>query len=100
MVVYDDTTNESVRIFDSGVDLPDPGTFGEFRMTYRTGDILSPRVSASEPLSLELHDFVAAIRNADVPRSSSGVGLDVVRMIETVDYSLGTGARSRSVRPA
>ena len=42
MVVYDDTSTEPVRVFDSGVDLPNPETFGEYRMTYRTGDILSP----------------------------------------------------------
>ena len=46
MVVYDDTSNEPIRIFDSGADLPDPGTFGEYQMTYRTGDILSPKVVA------------------------------------------------------
>src|SRR5206468_2796545 len=41
MVVYDDTSNESVRIFDSGATLPDPETFGEYRLSYRTGDIVS-----------------------------------------------------------
>lgn len=35
MVVYDDTSNEPVRIFDSGADLPDPKGFGEYRLTYR-----------------------------------------------------------------
>ena len=50
MVVYDDASNEPVRVFDSGVMLPDPETFGEYKLTYRTGDIVSPRVEASEPL--------------------------------------------------
>ena len=31
MVVYDDTSNEPVRVFDSGVHLREPETFGEFR---------------------------------------------------------------------
>ena len=62
MVVYDDTSNESVRIFDSGADIPDPETFGEYRLSYRTGDIVSPRIEATEPLSLELADFARAIR--------------------------------------
>ena len=61
MVVYDDTSNEPVRIFDSGVVLPEPETFGEYRLTYRTGDIVSPQIDAAEPLSLELADFCAAI---------------------------------------
>src|SRR5215207_10697487 len=56
MVVYDDTLNESVRIFDSGASIPDPETFGEYQLSYRTGDIVSPRVDAAEPLSLELAD--------------------------------------------
>ena len=37
--------------------LPNPETFGEYRLTYRTGDIVSPHVGAAEPLLLELSDF-------------------------------------------
>jgi predicted dehydrogenase len=88
MVVYDDTSNESVRIFDSGVTLPDPTTFGEYKLTYRTGSIVSPPVHAAEPLLLELTDFVDAIRGGGAPRSCAEVGLDVIRMIEGVDESL------------
>jgi protoporphyrinogen oxidase/predicted dehydrogenase len=88
MVVYDDTSNESVRIFDSGATIPDPGTFGEYRLGYRTGDIVSPRVDATEPLSLELSDFAAAIRDGKPLVSSPELGLDVIRTIEAVDRSL------------
>jgi predicted dehydrogenase len=91
MVVYDDTSNEPVRIFDSGVMPRDPETFGEFRLTYRTGDIVSPPVEATEPLSLELQDFCDAIRLGSTPRSSVAVGVDVIRMIEAVDESLAAG---------
>jgi predicted dehydrogenase len=94
MVVYDDTSSEPVRIFDSGVLLKDPETFGEYQLTYRTGDIVSPRVEATEPLALELEDFCAAIRTGSSPRSSGELGVDVVRMIEAVDASLARdGAR-------
>jgi predicted dehydrogenase len=88
MVVYDDTSNEPVRVFDSGVDLPNPETFGEYRLSYRTGDIISPNVPAAEPLFLELGDFCSAIRTGETPRSSAQIGLDVVRIIESVDESL------------
>ncbi len=91
MVVYDDTSNEPVRIFDSGADLPEPETFGEFRLTYRAGAIVSPRVDATEPLQLELSDFCQAVRNGTQPRSSVEIGLDVVRVIEAVDQSLAEG---------
>jgi predicted dehydrogenase len=88
MVVYDDTSNEPVRVFDSGVNLRNPETFGEYRLTYRTGDIVSPHIAASEPLFLELQDFAASIRDGGTPRSSAQLGLDVVRTIEAVDESL------------
>jgi predicted dehydrogenase len=88
MVVYDDTSNEPVRVFDSGVTAPVPETFGEYRLTYRTGDIVSPRVDVLEPLSLELDDFCGSVRGRSEPRSSAAIGLDVVRMIEAVDRSL------------
>jgi predicted dehydrogenase len=94
MVVYDDTSNEPVRIFDSGVTLKEPESFGEYRLTYRTGDIVSPRVDAAEPLSVELQDFCSAIQDGTTPRSSAPLGLEVVRMIEAVDESLtADGAR-------
>src|SRR6266540_4153835 len=57
MLVYDDTSAEPIRVFDSGADLPDPETFGEYQLTYRTGDIVSPKVQATEPLALEFTDF-------------------------------------------
>jgi predicted dehydrogenase len=88
MVVYDDSSNEPVRLFDSGVMLRDPESFGEYRLTYRTGDIVSPRVDVTEPLQLELADFCTAIRTGSTPRSSRELGLEVVRMIEAVDGSL------------
>jgi predicted dehydrogenase len=91
MVVYDDTSTEPVRVFDSGVQLPDPETFGEYRLTYRTGDIVSPRVGAAEPLFLELADFCESIRTGGVPRSSAEIGVEVVRMIEAVDASFAVG---------
>jgi predicted dehydrogenase len=88
MVVYDDTSNEPVRVFDSGATLRNPENFGEFRLSYRTGDILSPQIDPAEPLFLELEDFCASIRTGGAPRSSAQLGLEVVRMIEAVDASL------------
>lgn len=95
MVVYDDTSIEPVRVFDTGVTLRDPGTFGEYRLSYRTGDIVSPRIEVTEPLSLELDDFCRAIRDGSKPRASVELGVDVVRMVEAAEQSLvRSGART------
>jgi predicted dehydrogenase len=94
MVVYDDTSTEPVRVFDSGVVLKAPETFGEYRLTYRSGDIVSPSVDAAEPLGLELRDFCDAIGGGGEPRSSAELGYEVVRIAEAVDVSLArNGAR-------
>jgi predicted dehydrogenase len=97
MVVYDDTSGEPVRVFDSGVVLKDPETFGEYRLTYRTGDIVSPRIDAAEPLSAELQDFCEAVTSGITPRSSAAVGLQVVQMIEAADRSQASGGANVAV---
>ena len=53
MVIYDDGAAEPVRLFDSGVVYRDPETFGEYHLSYRSGDILSPKIETHEPLVLE-----------------------------------------------
>ncbi len=91
MVVYDDTSNEPVRIFDKGVSLPDPGDFGQHQLAYRSGPIISPAVPIDEPLQLEMEDFCTAIRTGAKPKSSASLGLTVVRMMEAVDLSIADG---------
>jgi predicted dehydrogenase len=88
MVVYDDGSREPVRIHDSGVLPRDPESFGEYRLTYRTGPIVSQPIDPSEPLSHELYDFCRVVREGTEPCSSSRLGLDVVRMVEAVDRSI------------
>jgi predicted dehydrogenase len=89
MVVYDDTSPEPVRVFNSGATLRDPESFGEYQLSYRTGDIVSPRVEPVEPLLRQMQDFRRAIVERIEPRSSAQLGVDVVETIEMVDASLG-----------
>ena len=100
MVVYDDTSNEPVRIYDSGAFVPTHQSYGEYKMAYRSGDVVSPRVAAVEPLALELADFCRAITSGVKPRSSWELGLDVVLMCEAVDRSLASdGAPAEVLAP-
>ena len=99
MVVYDDTSAEPVRVYDSGVTLPDPANFGEYHLSYRTGDIVSPALDPIEPLYLELEDFCSAVRNGHEPRATAGLGLDVVRVAEAIDRSLDNGGAPVAVAP-
>ncbi len=92
MVQYDDTSSdESIRIYDRGLDFSHeeaPPTFGEYQLTYRTGDMVAPRIDAAEPLSLELADFAHAIRTGAEPRSHARLGREIVRVLSAASLSM------------
>jgi predicted dehydrogenase len=89
MVQYDDTAaDESVRVYDRGMEFTTPENFGEHQLSYRSGDIVVPRLDAHEPLGLELEDFARAIRTGSTPRSSARLGLEIVNAIEAAEASL------------
>ena len=54
MVVYEDGGVEAVKVYDRGVDYKDPETFGEYQLSYRSGDIRSPHLSNDEPLAMQI----------------------------------------------
>jgi predicted dehydrogenase len=93
MVIYDDGASEPVRLFDRGVVYRDPETFGEYHLSYRSGDILSPKIESYEPLGLELGDFVKAIRADDRMEFHTALARSVVRIVEAADRSLLSGGR-------
>jgi predicted dehydrogenase len=89
MVQYDDAAVDgAVRIYDRGMELSDPANFGEHQLTYRSGDMIAPRLDAAEPLSLELVDFANAIAFGSAPRSNAQLGLEIVRALEAANASL------------
>lgn len=94
MIQYDDTAaDESVRVFDRGMEFKTPENFGEHNLSYRSGDIIIPRVGAAEPLSLELADFAKAIRTGEAPRSHAVLGYEIVAAVEAAEQSLREGGR-------
>jgi predicted dehydrogenase len=89
MVHYDDTASDDVvRVYDRGFDFAQPANFGEYQLSYRSGDMIAPRIQAAEPLSLELEDFALAITTGRRPRSHAGLGLEIVRVLEAAEASL------------
>ncbi len=97
MVIYDDGAPEPVRVFDRGVVYRDPETFGEYHLSYRSGDVISPRIESHEPLGLELADFVKAIQTDDQMALNAAIARSVVRIVEAADESLRHGGREVSL---
>jgi predicted dehydrogenase len=89
MVQYDDTaSDEAVRVYDRGFDFAQPANFGEYQLTYRSGDMVVPRLEAAEPLGLELEDFAKAIDTGCTPRSHMSLGVEIVWVLEAANTSL------------
>jgi predicted dehydrogenase len=100
MIVYDDLEPvEKVKVFDRGVERQ-PASFGEFQLTYRSGDILSPRIDTTEPLHIECAHFLDCIQTGREPDTSPRSGVDVVRVIQAAERSLRRGGAPQSVQDA
>ena len=91
MVVYEDGAPEPVRIFDHGVVYEDPETFGEYQLSYRTGDITSPKLDTTEPLASQLGDFAAAAAAGRPVAVETGLARDVVHLLELTELSMRHG---------
>ena len=97
MVVYDDLEPvEKVKVYDRGIDRQ-PASFGEYQLTYRSGDILSPRLDATEPLYLECAHFLECIQTGREPDTSSRSGVEVVRVIQAAERSLRQGGAPQPI---
>jgi predicted dehydrogenase len=97
MAIYDDGAPEPVRLFDQGVVYRDPETFGEYHLSYRSGDVVSPKIESYEPLGLELADFIDAIRSGDRMEYHTAIARSVVRLVDAADQSLREGGREIEV---
>lgn len=100
-VVFDDlNTVERVRVFEKGISSQsqEADTFGEFRLLVRDGDIISPKIDASEPLRNQAEEFIRAVNGDDTPMTDGSVGLANVRTLVAVDRSLDAGGVRVEVR--
>jgi predicted dehydrogenase len=83
MVVYDDTdASEKVKIYDRGVCLRRPENFGEFQLSYRLGDMVAPHLPNTEPLLVEIENFLDCAKSGRTPLTDGNFGVDVVRAVE------------------
>ena len=81
---------EKIRIYDRGMEFTTPESFGEYQLSYRSGDILSPQIDATEPIVTELREFVRLIRAREVSGHLE-LGRQVVMLAEAAEASLASG---------
>jgi predicted dehydrogenase len=92
MVVYDDIADDKIAIYDKGIDKkailgqnmdfdnPRPDQF-----SYRSGDIVLPNISFTEPLRAEAEHFLDCIRNGKKPITGTPHARNVVSILEQAE---------------
>lgn len=95
MVVYDDTlTNEKIKLYDSGASMiPAPSTFGEYQLTYRNGDLVSPWLANTEPLLEQTHAFLDWMERGVRLEQNTWIALEVVAAVEAACRSMQEDGR-------
>ncbi len=89
MAIYDDTrVDEKIKIFDKGVEWRDPKDFGEYHLSYRIGDIFSPRINNTEPLYEEINHFYNCVEKGTSPRTDGLSGYWVVKALELCEKAM------------
>ncbi|PIP14066.1 MAG: oxidoreductase [bacterium (Candidatus Stahlbacteria) CG23_combo_of_CG06-09_8_20_14_all_34_7] len=89
MLIYDDSDPvDKIKVYDKGIEMKEPQTFGEYQLTYRTGDMYAPRIDTSEPLIVEMESFLEAVKTRENPESDGDFGLRIVKTIELADKKL------------
>ena len=89
MLVWNDLeADEKIKIYDKGVQITNGEGVYDLLVSYRSGDVFSPRVEQTEALKVELTYFVDCVLNDQTPFNDGEAGLRVVRLLEAADRSL------------
>ncbi len=89
MLVWNDLEpDEKIRVYDKGVELTNGQNVHDLLVSYRSGDVWSPKVNNTEALSVELRYFVDCVIDGRTPLNDGEAGLRVVRLLEAAEQSL------------
>jgi predicted dehydrogenase len=89
MIVWDDLEpDEKVKVYDRGVDVASEADRVDRRVSYRTGDMWSPRLPLTEALATEFEHLIDCVRNGAAPQTSGGMGVRVVEILEGASASM------------
>jgi predicted dehydrogenase len=90
MIVYDDLeTSEKLKVYDKGITVTDtPDDIHKLLISYRTGDLWSPKINDTEALQVEVSHFANCIKGLDQPLTGGEQGLEIVRILEAANVSM------------
>lgn len=88
MIVYDDTADNKIAIYDKGIDRMavlgedmDFDGYGAVNYAHRSGDLVMPKIEWREPLKIEIEHFIDCITNGTKCLTGPKHALEVVRIL-------------------
>jgi predicted dehydrogenase len=96
MIVYNDNEmSEKIKVYDRGVELTAvesaPEKIYQMLVSYRAGDMFSPKIDGAEALRVEAAHFIECISSGARPLTDGESGRRVVRVLEAASESMTTG---------
>ena len=89
MLVWNDLdADEKIKVYDKGVKITGAEETYDLLVSYRSGDVWSPKCEQTEALKVELDYFVNCILKDRTPHNDGTAGLRVVRLLDAIDRSL------------
>jgi predicted dehydrogenase len=89
MLVWNDLEpDEKIKVYDKGVQITNGQSIYDLLVSYRSGDVWSPKVEQAEALKVELEYFIDCIVHDRMPLNDGMAGLRVVRLLEAAEASL------------
>jgi predicted dehydrogenase len=93
-ILYNDLdASERVKVYDRGVDVStDPSGIRDVLISYRSGDVVAPKLEATEPLLRLVEHFADCIVRHVAPISGAAQGVRIVRILDAAQTSLSRGS--------
>lgn len=89
MLVFNDmSSDEKLKIYDSGVNIENREEIYDTLIQYRLGDMHSPRVENKEALKTEVEHFLDCIKSGTPTITDGKSGLYVVQLLEAAETSI------------
>lgn len=80
--------DEKIRVYDKGVEVKNRESIYDLLVSYRSSDMLVPKLDQIEALGVETKYFIDCISQKKAPINDGVSGLQVVRMLEACDKSI------------
>jgi predicted dehydrogenase len=94
MLLWNDViADDKIKVYDKGVEVKDKEDINKLLVSYRSGDMYSPKLDQREALSLECEYFLECLEKNKKPINDGQIGLEVVKLLTACDESLNNGGK-------